>query len=216
VIDPTARIHPTADLEADVSVGPGTTVWHHAQIRRGARIGRDGVIGRDVFIDESVTLGDRVKIQNRALVYHGVTIADDVFIGPGAILTNDRRPRALNADGGLARASDWTVSPIRIAAGASIGAGVIVVAGRDVGSFALVGAGSVVTHDVPPHGLVVGNPARQIGWVCVCAERLGEDPDASASSGLRCPACGRRYDRDVADGSLRARDRHGDTSEVRA
>jgi len=115
VIDSSAQIHATADVEADVSIGPGTTVWHHAQIRRGARIGRDGVIGRDVFIDESVTLGDRVKVQNRALVYHGVTIEDGVFIGPGAILTNDRRPRALNADGGLARATDWTISPITIA-----------------------------------------------------------------------------------------------------
>jgi len=115
VIDSSAQIHATADVEADVTVGPGTTVWHHAQIRRGARIGRDGVIGRDVFIDESVTLGDRVKVQNRALVYHGVTIEDGVFIGPGAILTNDRRPRALNADGGLARATDWTISPITIA-----------------------------------------------------------------------------------------------------
>ena len=216
MIDPSARIHPTADLEDDVSVGPGTAVWHHAQIRRGARIGRDGVIGRDVFIDESVTLGDRVKIQNRALVYHGVTIADGVFVGPGAILTNDRRPRALNADGDLAQASDWTVSPIRIAVGASIGAGAIVVAGCDVGSYAMVGAGSVVTHTVPPHALVVGNPARQVGWVCVCGDRLDEDRDASASSGLRCPACGRCYDRDVADGSLRARDRHGDMSEARA
>jgi len=83
VIDPSAQIHATADLEADVSIGPGTTMWHHAQIRRGARIGRDAVIGRDVFIDEAVTLGDRVKVQNRALVYHGVTIADGVFIGPG-------------------------------------------------------------------------------------------------------------------------------------
>jgi len=91
VIDSSAQIHATADVEADVSIGPGTTVWHHAQIRRGARIGRDGVIGRDVFIDESVTLGDRVKVQNRALVYHGVTIEDDVFIGPGAILTNLQR-----------------------------------------------------------------------------------------------------------------------------
>ena len=122
----------------------------------------------------AVTLGDRVKVQNRALVYHGVTVEDGVFIGPGAILTNDRRPRSLNADGGLARAADWTVSPIRIAVGASIGAGAVVVAGRDVGPYAMVGAGAVVTHDVPGHALVVGNPARQIGWVCICGDRLIE------------------------------------------
>ena len=170
-------------------------MWNHAQIRRGARIGRDGVIGRDVFIDEAVTLGDRVKIQNRALVYHGVTIADGVFIGPGAILTNDRRPRSLNADGRLARAVDWMVSPIRVAIGASIGAGAVVVAGRDVGPYAMVGAGAVVTHDVPAHALVVGNPARQIGWVCVCGERLAETADGATSTALACPTCARRYDR---------------------
>jgi UDP-2-acetamido-3-amino-2,3-dideoxy-glucuronate N-acetyltransferase len=201
VIDPSAHIHATADLESDVSVGPGTSVWHHAQIRRGARIGRDAVIGRDVFIDESVTLGDRVKVQNRALVYHGVTVADDVFIGPGAILTNDRRPRSLNAHGGLARAADWAISPIHISIGASIGAGAVVVAGRDVGPYAMVGAGAVVTHDVPGHALVVGNPARQIGWVCVCGERLVETAGDGAVA-FACPACGRRYDRASADGAL--------------
>lgn len=212
MIDPSAQIHATADLEADVSIGAGTTVWNHAQIRRGARIGRDGVIGRDVFIDEAVTLGDRVKIQNRALVYHGVTIADGVFIGPGAILTNDRRPRSLNADGRLARAVDWMVSPIRVAIGASIGAGAVVVAGRDVGPYAMVGAGAVVTHDVPAHALVVGNPARQIGWVCVCGERLAETADGATSTALACPTCARRYDRHDDDGSIVARDRASDSS----
>ncbi len=207
VIDPSAQIHATADLEAGVSVGPGTTVWHHAQIRQGARIGRDGVIGRDVFIDEAVTLGDRVKVQNRALIYHGVTVADGVFIGPGAILTNDRRPRSINADGGLAKGADWTVSPIRIAVGASIGAGAVVVAGRDVGPYAMVGAGAVVTHDVPAHSLVVGNPARHIGWVCVCGDRLAEAAIGATSAGLACPTCGRQYDRNDADGSVVERDR---------
>lgn len=214
MIDSTARIHATADLEADVSVGPGTSVWNRAQIRAGARIGRDGVIGRDVFIDEGVTLGDRVKVQNGALIYHGVTVADGVFIGPGAILTNDRRPRALNAGGGLARAADWTVSPVRIALGASIGAGAIVVAGCDVGSYAMVGAGSVVTHDVPAHSLVAGNPARRLGWVCVCGERLVDSSGQLASAeryatdqDLTCPACDRRYTRLRDDGTLRERER---------
>lgn len=202
MIDPSARIHPTADLEAGVSVGTGTSVWNRAQVRSGARIGRDGVIGRDAFIDEGVTLGDRVKVQNGALIYHGVTIADGVFIGPGAILTNDRRPRALNAAGELARAADWTVSPIMIAVGASIGAGAIVVAGCDVGPFAMVGAGSVVTHDVPGHAIVAGNPARRIGWACVCGSRLTDstgEPAPARHEGeatdleLACPACDRRF-----------------------
>ena len=197
MIDPSARIHATADLEADVNIGPGTSVWNRAQIRTAARIGRDAIIGRDVFIDEGVTLGDRVKVQNGALIYHGVTVADDVFIGPGAILTNDRRPRAVNAAGDLARAGDWTISPVKIAIGASIGAGAIVVAGCDVGPYAMVGAGSVVTHDVPAHALVAGNPARGIGWVCVCGERLvARDQD------FRCPACDRRFARSAGDDSL--------------
>ena len=114
MIDPTARVHPSADLEADVAVGAGTSIWHRAQVRIGARIGAECVIGRDVFIDEGVEIGDRVKIQNLALVYHGVTVEDGVFIGPGAILTNDRFPRAITATGDLARADDWTVSPIRL------------------------------------------------------------------------------------------------------
>jgi UDP-2-acetamido-3-amino-2,3-dideoxy-glucuronate N-acetyltransferase len=200
VIDPSTHIHATADVEPDVGIGARTTVWHRAQIRTGARIGRDGVIGRDVFIDEGVTLGDLVKVQNGALIYHGVTIGDGVFIGPGAILTNDRRPRALNADGGLARAADWVVSPITIARGASIGAGAIVVAGCDVGPYAMVGAGSVVTHDVPAHAIVVGSPARSIGWACVCGERLVDSTGRPASPGLpaadqelACPACERRF-----------------------
>lgn len=201
VIEPSARIHETADIEADVSIGAKTSVWHRAQIRAGARIGRDAVIGRDVFIDEGVTLGDRVKVQNGALIYHGVTIGDGVFIGPGVILTNDRRPRAQTAAGDLARAADWTVSPIRIGSGASIGAGAIVVAGHDIGPYAMVGAGAVVTHDVPAHALVVGNPARRIGWVCVCGERLvdagGEaanDRAASIDEALICPVCKRRFE----------------------
>jgi acetyltransferase-like isoleucine patch superfamily enzyme len=214
MIDPSARIHATADLEADVSIGAGTRVWHRAQVRTGARIGRDGVIGRDVFIDEGVTLGDRVKVQNGALIYHGVTVADGAFIGPGVIVTNDRRPRALNASGDLARAADWTVSPVMIGLGASIGAGAIVVAGRNVGPYAMVGAGSVVTHDIPAHALVVGNPARSIGWVCVCAERLVDSAGHPASAGrsatdedLRCPACDRRYAYVHDDETLRERER---------
>ncbi len=101
--------------------------------------------------------------------------------------------------------ADWTVSPIRIAVGASIGAGAVVVAGRDVGPYAMVGAGAVVTHDVPAHALVVGNPARQIGWVCICGERLVEDADGPGSAGLVCPACERQFDRNGADGTLVAR-----------
>ncbi|HET9436056.1 MAG TPA: acyltransferase [Candidatus Limnocylindrales bacterium] len=202
MIDPTARVHPTADLEPDVRVGPGTSIWHRAQVRIGATIGAECVIGRDVFIDEGVEIGSRVKIQNGALVYHGVTVEDGVFIGPGAILTNDRYPRAITSTGDLARADDWTVSPIRLRRGSSIGAGAVIVAGTEVGTFATVGAGAVVTRDVPAHALVVGSPAKRIGWMCACGARLLDADDAPAAANpphysthpeMHCPSCGRSY-----------------------
>jgi acetyltransferase-like isoleucine patch superfamily enzyme len=189
MIDPTARIHPSADLEDGVSIGPRTSVWHRAQVRSGASIGADAIIGRDAFIDEGVVLGDRVKVQNGALVYHGVTVGNGVFIGPGAILTNDRNPRAVTATGDLARAQDWTVTPIHLAEGASIGAGAVVVAGCDVGTYAMVGAGAVVTHPVAGYAVVVGNPARRIGWVCACGARL----DERGTGRFICPSCEREY-----------------------
>jgi UDP-2-acetamido-3-amino-2,3-dideoxy-glucuronate N-acetyltransferase len=202
VIDPSARVHPTADLEPDVTVGAGTSIWHRAQVRTGATIGGECVVGRDAFIDEGVVLGDRVKIQNGALIYHGVTVGNAVFIGPGAILTNDRYPRAVTSTGDLARADDWTVSPITLEEGSSIGAGAVVVAGVTVGRYAMVGAGGIVTRDVPSHALVVGSPAHRIGWVCACGGRLLDsngDPMAAepgryaAHQELICPACGRTY-----------------------
>ncbi len=178
-------------------VGARTGIWHRAQVRTGARIGAECVIGRDAFIDEGVSLGDRVKVQNLALVYHGVTVEDGVFIGPNAILTNDRYPRAITATGELARADDWVVSEITLRHGCSIGAGAVVVAGADVGRFATVGAGSVVTRNVPDHALVAGSPARRIGWVCACGRRLVDAAGASAPAGhagdARCATCGATF-----------------------
>jgi acetyltransferase-like isoleucine patch superfamily enzyme len=225
VIDPSARIHATADLEDDVSVGERTSIWHRAQERTGARIGRDCIIGRDAFIDQGVTLGDRVKIQNGALLYHGVTVADAVFIGPGAILTNDRNPRATTSAGDLARAKDWVVSPIHLAEGASIGAGAVVVAGCDIGRFAMVGAGAVVTHDVAAHAVVAGNPARVLGWVCACGQRLHDSTGHAApatrdryaiDTELSCPVCGRHYAFGGDDRTLRQRRGPGITQEATA
>jgi UDP-2-acetamido-3-amino-2,3-dideoxy-glucuronate N-acetyltransferase len=202
VIDPSARVHATADLEPNVTVGARTSIWHRAQLRTGATIGEECVIGRDAFIDEGVTIGNRVKIQNQALVYHGVTVEDGVFIGPGAILTNDRYPRAITSSGDLASTEDWTVSPILLREGSSIGAGAVVVAGTEVGRYAMVGAGAVVNRSVTNYALVAGSPARRIGWVCACGERLfdanGEpapaDPDRyAAHTELTCGSCGRTY-----------------------
>jgi acetyltransferase-like isoleucine patch superfamily enzyme len=211
VIDPTARVHASADLESDVSVGPRTSIWNRAVLRNGASVGAECIIGRDAFIDEGVRLGDRVKVQNGALVYHGVTVGNGVFIGPGAILTNDRYPRAVTATGELARGDDWTVSPIELRDGCSIGAGAVVVAGTTIGRFATVGAGAIVTRDVPDFALVAGNPARRLGWVCACGSRLTDATGANAapnpSTGvpLICPQCGRGYDFVPQSGSLTER-----------
>lgn len=128
-------------------------------------MGSDCVVGQDVYIDVDVIVGDRVKIQNRASLYRGVTVEDGVFIGPHAILTNDRHPRAITPDGALKTQADWTVAPITICYGAAIGAGAIIVAGVRVGRWALVAAGAVVAADVPDHGLVMGVPARLRGYV---------------------------------------------------
>jgi acetyltransferase-like isoleucine patch superfamily enzyme len=207
MIDPGARVHPSAELEDGVTVGAGSAIWQRAQVRRGARIGTECVIGRDAFVDLNVEIGNRVKIQNAALVYQGVTVEDGVFIGPGAILTNDRYPRAITPKGKLAKANDWQITPIRLEHGCSIGAGAIVVAGCDVGRFAMVGAGAVVTRTVPGHALVAGSPAKRIGWVCACGDRLLDSEGRAAPAeidrysmdkGLTCARCGRRYtyDRD--------------------
>ncbi len=202
VIDPSARVHETAEIEDDVRIGRDTAIWHRAHVRRGATIGAQCVVGGGAFIDVEVTIGDRVKIQNGALVYHGVTAEDGVFIGPGAILTNDRYPRAITTSGDLAGAEDWTISPIVLRYGSSIGAGAVVVAGIEVGRFATVGAGAVVTRDVGSHALVAGSPARRLGWVCACGIRLADadghpapaDPERYATDReLHCPSCGRHY-----------------------
>lgn len=199
MISRTARVHPSADIEADVSIGDGTLVWHRAQVRAGSTIGSECIVGRDAFVDSGVVVGNRVKIQNAALIYQGVMVEDGVFIGPGAILTNDRFPRAITATGDVARADDWTVSPITLRRGCSIGAGAVVVAGTTVGEFATVGAGAIVTRDVVAHSLVVGNPARRLGWVCACGARLNDQhgEPANAEPGgraeLGCASCGCAY-----------------------
>lgn len=202
MIDPSARVHDTVDLEKGVRVGARTAIWHRSQIREGARIGEDCVIGGGVFIDTGVEVGDRVKIQNGALVYHGTTVEDGVFIGPGAILTNDRNPRAITTSGELAKAGDWTVGTVVLRHGSSIGAGAVVVAGVEIGTYAMVGAGAVVTRDVGSHALVVGSPARRLGWVCACGVRLhdadghpapAEHERYAVDPELHCPSCERRY-----------------------
>jgi UDP-2-acetamido-3-amino-2,3-dideoxy-glucuronate N-acetyltransferase len=156
-------IHPTAEVSGQARIGTGTRVWHYVQIREGALIGDNCIIGKNVYIDFGVRIGNNVKIQNNVLIYHGVTIEDGVFVGPQACLTNDRFPRAITPDGRLKGADDWAVSPTVIQYGASIGASATVLADLTIGRFAMVGAGAVVTHSIPDHGLGLGNARRFTG-----------------------------------------------------
>jgi acetyltransferase-like isoleucine patch superfamily enzyme len=157
-------------------LGAGTRIWNRAQVREKATLGVNCIVGKDAYVDLGVCIGNNVKIQNSALLYQGATIEDGVFIGPQACLTNDRHPRAITPEGQPKGAEDWQVSNTLIRYGASIGAGAIVVAGVTIGRFAMVGAGAVVTHSVPDHGMVLGVPARLVGYVCDCghALQLGE------------------------------------------
>ncbi len=178
-------VHPTAVVEDDVVIGEGTRIWHFVHVRRGARIGRGCNIGKGVYIDVGVVIGDRVKIQNFVSVYRGVTLEDDVFVGPHATFTNDLYPRSFN--------EDWELVPTLVKKGASIGANATIVCGVTIGEYAMVGAGAVVTKDVPPHGLVYGNPARLKGFVCYCGrplrEVVGEDNDYVY---YKCSHCGKK------------------------
>lgn len=165
-------VHSTAEISPRACVGAGTRIWSLAQVREDAVIGEECIIGRNVYVDVGVHIGSRVKIQNNVSVFHGVTIADGVFIGPHVCFTNDRWPRAINPDGTLKSAEDWTVGQTVVQRGASIGANATIVTGITIGEFALVGSGAVVTRDVPAHALVFGNPARIQGFVCSCAHKL--------------------------------------------
>lgn len=195
------HIHPTAEVSPLATIGEGTRIWHQAQVRERARIGQSCIIGKGVYIDSDVVIGDRVKIQNGVSIYHGATIEDGVFVGPHACLTNDKVPRAIAPDGELKRDADWEVRRILVQYGASIGAGAVILPGVTVGRFAMVGAGAVVTRDVAAHALVVGNPARPVGFVCMCGHRLTGTAPKGALQGvateagqcLSCPSCGRQY-----------------------
>ncbi|HEY8172436.1 MAG TPA: acyltransferase [Dehalococcoidia bacterium] len=184
-------IHPAADVSPNARIGEGTTVWNHAQVRENACIGKECRIGKGVYIDHGVSIGDRVKIQNNVSVYHGATIEDGVFVGPHVTFTNDRYPRAIRPDGTTRHEEDWTIVPTLVREGASIGAGAVIVCGVTIGRWAMVAAGAVVTRDVPEQGLVAGNPAAMMGWVCTCGHRL-ERIDAT----WHCRECGLTFELD--------------------
>lgn len=187
VVESSVFIHPSGICDSR-DVGEGTRVWAFAHVLDGAVVGCDCNIGDHAFIEDGARLGDRVTVKNGVMIWNGITIEDDVFIGPGVIFTNDRHPRSPRMPMVAARyrhPENW-LAPTRVCQGAAIGAGAVILGGITVGHYAAIGAGAVVTRHVPDHQLVVGNPARFAGWVCVCGVRLDDT--------LVCPTCERNYE----------------------
>jgi UDP-2-acetamido-3-amino-2,3-dideoxy-glucuronate N-acetyltransferase len=181
------KVHPTAEVAAGASIGEGSVVWQHCIILDDARIGSQCKLAHNVFVEGGVVIGDRVTIKDNVAIYSGVEIGDDVFIAPNVVFTNVTRPRAF-----ISRKAEFV--PTRIGRGASIGANATLVCGVTIGEFAMVGAGTVVIEDVPANALVVGNPARQIGWVSRTGAKLDADfrcPDTGEV--YRIPAAGTRF-----------------------
>ena len=188
------RIHPSADVSDNAEIGEGTSIWHQCQIRERARLGLNCILGKGVYIDAGVTLGSNVKVQNYVSIFHGVTIEDGVFIGPHVCFTNDNLPRAINPDGTLKAVDDWEIGHILVKYGATLGANATLLPKVSVGRWAMVGAGAVVTKDVPDYGLVVGNPAHLIGFVCPCGHRLEVGQIEGNIIHATCSDCGTGVD----------------------
>ena len=175
-------IHKLAVVDDGAKIGTGTKVWHFAHVRNTAKIGDGCIIGKSVYIDADVIIGNNVKIQNGVSVYHGVTIEDDVFCGPHMTFTNDMYPRAFG--------DSWEVAKTLVKKGVSIGAHATIVCNTTLGEYCLVASGAVVTKDVPSHGLVMGNPAQLVGFVCKCARPLKDKVSEDSNFvNMRCSEC---------------------------
>jgi UDP-2-acetamido-3-amino-2,3-dideoxy-glucuronate N-acetyltransferase len=186
-----SRIMPTAQVDESAEIGAGTTVWELAQIREKARLGKGCVIGRGAYVGSGVRIGDNVKLQNYALVYEPAVLGDGVFVGPAVVLTNDHNPRSVDPEGRQKRGGDWEAVGVTVDEGASLGARSVCVAPVRIGRWAMVAAGAVVTRDVPDFALVVGVPARRVGWVGRSGVRL--TPRAAEPGVWECPETGEVY-----------------------
>jgi UDP-2-acetamido-3-amino-2,3-dideoxy-glucuronate N-acetyltransferase len=174
--------HETAVIDAGCTIGSGSQIWHFTHLMGGCTIGNDCILGQNVFVAANVVLGNNVKVQNNVSVYTGVICEDDVFLGPGMVFTNVINPRSA-----ISRKHEFKQTIVR--KGATIGANATIVCGNEIGSFAMIGAGTVVTKPVPPYSLVVGNPGKQIGWVSEHGHTLQFD----AGNKARCPESGQQY-----------------------
>lgn len=183
-------IHPSSIIDLPCALGAGVKIWHFCHVSAGAQLGEGVMLGQNVYVAPGVRLGARTRVQNNVSLYEGVTCEEEVFLGPSVVFTNVKTPRV-----GAPRRGQYT--PTLLRRGASVGANATLICGITLGRFAMVGAGSVVTRDVPDFGLVTGNPARLVGFSCVCGERLPLRPSAPEGA-CACTACGARYQREGA------------------
>jgi len=179
-------IHESSYVDEPCEIGEGTKIWHFSHIMAGSKIGRGCNIGQNVVISPQVRIGDNVKIQNNVSVYTGVELEDDVFCGPSMVFTNVTNPRSH-----VSRKDEYRVTIVK--RGASIGANATIVCGHTIGVYAFIGAGAVVTRDVPDYAMIVGNPGRVAGWMCQCGVKLDLSRDAARNENATCAACGTAY-----------------------